>query len=129
MAALVVVGAIVVGTAVLYGTGQEQQETLPSPSPLFHVYNGDDVPHEVNVTVFDANANRTSAPLYSEAYWLETGGYARPPIKHGGGGEYRFEISVDGEDPEEFTFSLPHYSFLAISVQTEGAIKALMAQS
>jgi len=127
VAALVV---IVVGTAALYGAGQEQPESLPHSSPsLFHLFNSDDVPHGVNVTIFDANANHTSAPLYSETYRLEADSGATSSIKTNDGGEYRFEISVDGEDPKEFTFSFSRYSFLIISVRMEGAIQALMAQS
>jgi hypothetical protein len=129
MTVLVVVGVIVVGTAALYGAGQEQPESLPHPSPsLFHLFNSDDVPHGVNVTVFDANAN-TNAPLYSETYRLEAGSGATSSIKTNDGGEYRFEISVDGEDPKEHTFNFSRYSFLIISVQMEGAIRTLMAQS
>jgi len=107
MTVLAVVGIMIVaGTVVLCGTGQEQQGTPPCCSHLFHVFNTDDVPHEVNVTVFDANVTRIRVPVCTEVYRLEADGDVTSFIKNDGssikndGREYHFEISVDGEDPE-----------------------------
>ncbi|KUK98504.1 MAG: hypothetical protein XE10_2034 [Methanoculleus marisnigri] len=136
MTVLAVVGIMIVaGTVVLCGTGQEQQGTPPCCSHLFHVFNTDDVPHEVNVTVFDANVTRIRVPVCTEVYRLEADGDVTSFIKNDGssikndGREYHFEISVDGEDLEVFTFSIARCHSLAISVRTERDIQALMITS
>ncbi len=136
MAVLAVVGIMIVaGTVILCGTGQEMQGTPPCSSHLFHVFNTDDVPHEVNVTVFDADATHIHAPVCSEVYRLEADGDVTSSIKNDGssikndGREYHFEISVDGKDPEVFAFSIARCHSLAISVRAERDIQALMITS
>ncbi len=129
MTVLAVVGILIVaGTVILCGTGQEQQGTPPCSPHLFHVFNTDDVPHEVNVTVFDANATRIRVPVCSEVYRLEADGDVTSSIKNDGR-EYHFEISVDGEDPEVFAFSIARCHSLAISVRAERDVQALMITS
>ncbi|KLK88773.1 hypothetical protein SZ63_07295 [Methanoculleus sediminis] len=136
MTVLAVVGIMIMaGTVMLCGTGPEQQGTPPCSPHLFHVFNTDDVPHEVNVTVFDANATRIRVPVCTEVYRLEADGDVTSFIKNDGssikndGREYHFEISVDGEDPEVFMFSIARCHSLAISVRTECDIQALMITS
>ncbi|PKL57830.1 MAG: hypothetical protein CVV31_01210 [Methanomicrobiales archaeon HGW-Methanomicrobiales-2] len=136
MTVLAVVGIMIVaGTVILCGTGQEQQGGVPCCSHLFHVFNTDDVPHEVNVTVFDANVTRIRVPVCTEVYRLEADGDVTSFIKNDGssikndGREYHFEISVDGEDPEVFVFSIARCHSLAISVRAERDIQALMITS
>lgn len=136
MTVLAVVGIMIMaGTVMLCGTGPEQQGTPPCSPHLFHVFNTDDVPHEVNVTVFDANATRIRVPVCTEVYRLEADGDVTSFIKNDGssikndGREYHFEISVDGEDPEAFAFSIARCHSLAISVRTECDIQALMITS
>lgn len=136
MTVLAVVGILIVaGTVILCGTGQEQQGTPPCSPHLFHVFNTDDVPHEVNVTVFDANATRIRVPVCSEVYRLEADGDTTSSIKNDGssikndGREYHFEISVDGEDPEVFAFSIARCHSLAISVRADRDVQALMVTS
>jgi len=136
MTVLAVVGIMIVaGTVILWGTGQEQQGTPPCSSHLFHIFNTGDVPHEVNVTVFDAGATRIRVPVCTEVYRLEADGDVTSFIKNDGssikndGREYHFEISVDGEDPEVFMFSIARCHSLAISVRTECDIQALMITS
>lgn len=129
MTVLAVVGILIVaGTVILCGTGQEQQGTPPCSPHHFHVFNTDDVPHEVNVTVFDANATRIRVPVCSEVYRLEADGDVTSSIKNDGR-EYHFEISVDGEDPEVFAFSIARCHSLAISVRAERDVQALMITS
>lgn len=133
---LAVVGIMVVaGTVIFCGTEQELQATPPCSSHLFHVFNAYDVPHEVNVTVFDANATRIRVPVCTEVYRLEADEDVTSFIKNDGtsikndGGEYQFEISIDGKDPEVFAFSISRCHSLAISVLAEGDIQALMMTS
>lgn len=136
MTVLAVVGIMIVaGTVILWGTGQEQQGTPPCSSHLFHIFNTGDVPHEVNVTVFDAGATRIRVPVCTEVYRLEADGDVTSFIKNDGssikndGREYHVEISVDGGDPEAFTFSIARCHSLAISVRAERDIRALMITS
>ena len=135
MAVLAVVGIMVVaGTVILCGTGQEMRNSALQFTP-FHVFNTDDVPHEVNVTVFDADATHIHAPVCSEVYRLEADGDVTSSIKNDGssitndGREYHFEISVDGKDPEVFAFSIARCHSLAISVRAERDVQALMITS
>lgn len=118
IATLVVVGVIIAGMAILCGTGSEYQDSQP-PLPLFGVYSNDDVPHKVNITVFGVNGTRNNTFVCSEIHLLEAGGHEKSSIKNDGGGEFRFEISIDDGVSQEFSFGFQRSSSLAISIQGE----------
>jgi hypothetical protein len=48
---------------------------------------------------------------------LEAGGHKKSSIRNDGGGEFRFEISIDDGVPQDFSFGFQRSSSLVISVQ------------
>ena len=118
IATLVVAGVILIGITILCGTEPEYLDSQP-PLALFGVYSNDDVPHEVNITVFGVNGTRNNTFVCSEIYLLEVGGHEKSSAKNNIGGEFRFEISIDDGVLQEFSFGFQRSSSLAISAQSE----------
>ncbi|KAF1078578.1 hypothetical protein MKMG_00538 [Methanogenium sp. MK-MG] len=114
--------------AIFCGTGSEYQDSQP-PLPLFGVYSNDDIPHEVTITVFGINGTRNNTLVCSEIHLLEAGGHEKSSIKNDEGGEFRFEISIDDEVPQEFSFGFQRSSSLAISVQSERDVWAQIVEN
>ena len=104
--------------AIFYLIGSELLGDLVTSPSLFSVYNDDDAPHEVNITIFGVNGTHNNTQVCSETFRVKSGGKKKSSIINDDGGEYLFKISIDEGSLQEFTLFLERSDSLAISVLT-----------
>ena len=109
---------IVACLAIFYLIGSELLGDLVTSPSLFSVYNDDDAPHEVNITIFGVNGTHNNTQVCSETFRVKSGGKKKSSIINDDGGEYLFKISIDEGSLQEFTLFLERSDSLAISVLT-----------
>lgn len=113
------VGSFIVAClAIFYLIGSELLGDLVTSPSLFSVYNDDDAPHEVNITIFGVNGTHNNTQVCSETFRVKSGGKKKSSIINDDGGEYLFKISIDEGSLQEFTLFLERSDSLAISVLT-----------
>jgi hypothetical protein len=109
---------IVACLAIFYLIGSDHLGNLVTSPSLFSVYNDDDAPHEVNITIFGVNGTHNNTQVCSETFRVKSGGKKKSSIINDDGGEYLFKISIDEGSLQEFTLFLERSDSLAISVLT-----------
>ena len=118
------VGSFIVAClAIFYLIGSDHLDDLVTSPSLFSVYNDDEAPHEVNITIFGVNGTHNNTQVCSETFRVKSGGKKESSFKNDDGGEYLFKISIDEGALQEFTLLLERYNSLAISVLTEQDIE------
>ncbi|WP_225353841.1 hypothetical protein [Methanolacinia petrolearia] len=121
---MALVGSFIVAcSAIFYLIGSERLDDLVTPPSLFSVYNDDEVPHEVNITIFSVNGTHNNTQVCSETFRVKSGGKKKSSIMNDDGGEYLFKISIDKGALQEFTLLIERSDSLVISVITEQDIE------